>query len=887
VTDIAVGSRIGAYEISALIGAGGMGRVFRARDTRLKRDVAIKALPQDMAFGADSAARFRREAEALASLNHPHIASIHDLVESGDSQFLVMELVEGETLAELIRRGPVPVDEALRLARQIAEALEAAHARGIVHRDLKPANVKVTPQGQVKVLDFGLAKDLGAEAARVDVATLTHSPTIVGSATRAGVILGTAAYMSPEQARGQRVDAQADIWAFGCVLFEMLTARQPFTGATVTDLLAAVVRGEPDWPALPAATPAGVRSLLRRLLQKDRARRVHHIADARIEIDEALAGPAADETPTVRRGSNARAMTAAAAVLGAVVLGLAIALVWALRPAAAAPEMRVDITTPLSQAPAFLALSPDGTKLAFVASGDGMSRLWVRTLDGSPAQPLSGTDLATGPFWSPDSRSLGFFADGKLRRIDLAGGLTRTLADATIAAGGSWNRDGVIVFAPTSVGPLFRVSAAGGEAVAITKMTSPAQGSHRLPHFLPDDRHFLFFSRGNLEQRGIYLGDLDGSEPRRLTESDSGGVLTSNGYLLFVRQGTLFARPFDLSGLKVSGEAVAVANNVMFDSYMSAAALTVSAAGPIAFRTSGAFGGRQLTWFDRAGRRGGTVGPDDPSLFNPELSPDNRSVAINRTVDLHADIWLIESERGVLRRFTFDASVDQIPVWSPDGRRIVFSSNRKNAYDLFTKPASGPGSEDVVLESPENKFAMGVSPDGRHLLYRNTGPNTDWDLWAVPLTGERRPFAIAQTKFQEMMAEFSPDGRWVAYQTNESGQYEIYIQSFPEPGVRAQVSIEGGSQPRWRPDGKELFYVSLSGRLMAAPISVDSTGQIISGTSTPLFETRIVGGPVPTPQKQQYAVSRDGQRFLINTQLDTVNLQPVTIVLNWSPLAAK
>jgi Tol biopolymer transport system component len=883
---IDVGSRIGAYEVLALIGEGGMGRVFRARDTRLKREVAVKALPPDVAADEDRIARFRREAEALAALNHPHIAAIHDVVEAGGSQFLVMEFVDGDTIADRIRRGPMPVAEALRAGAQVAEALEAAHARGIVHRDLKPANIKITPAGEVKVLDFGLAKDLDAEASQAGRLSLANSPTVAGGGTAAGVILGTAAYMSPEQARGQRVDTQSDVWALGCVLFEMLTGRQSFMGHTVTDVLAAVVRGEPDWSALPADTPAGVRSLLRRCLQKDPSRRLHHVADARIELEEAQADAGAPmDGATRKRPASPRWAWVAMIALGLLAVGLSVALALALRPVAAPPEMRVEINTPPSTDPIYLAISPDGQKLAFVAAADGISRLWLRSLDGTSTQPLAGTELARAPFWSPDGRSLGFFADGKLKRIDINGGLTRTLAGAPIGVGGTWSREGVIVFAPAA-GALLRVPAAGGEAVPATRLDT-GESSHRFPQFLPDDRHFLFYVRGTPEKRGIYLGSLDGSAPRRLLDSDSQGVIAASGHVLFVRQGTLFAQKLT-DRLALSAEPFAVADRVAFDSSLNVAAITASAAGALAYRSGAVRGQRQLVWFDRSGTRTGAVGAVDASgTFNPDLSPDGRSLTINRTVEFDQDVWLIDMARGVLRRFSFDPGIDQLPVWSNDGTRIVFSSNRKNAYDLYQKPAGGPGSETLLLETSQNKFAMGFSADGRFLLYRNTAENTNWDLWALPLEGDRKPFPVVQTNFQEMMGEFAPDGKWIAYQSNESGQFEIYAQSFPVPGAPLRVSTAGGAQPRWRRDGKELFYIAFDGRLMAAPIKVDARGQLQTGSPVPLFVTHTAGGAVPSPQKQQYVVSLDGQSFLINSLTDEASTLPITLVLNWKPVATR
>jgi Tol biopolymer transport system component len=702
--------------------------------------------------------------------------------------------------------------------------------------------------------------------------------------TLQGVILGTAAYMSPEQARGQQVDTQADVWGLGCVLYEMLTGRRPFTGPTVTDVLAAVVRADPDWSALPVDAPRSVRDVLRRCLQKDTTRRLHHIADVRIELEDAVNESAAsgEQAPPLRVTS--RRAWLVAAVMGALAIG-SIAWAFAFR-SPAAPELRLEITTPPSPDPIFLALSPDGQTLAFVASDGGVQRIWLRSLSDTTPRPLPGTELAIAPFWSPDSRSLGFFADGKLKRIDLAGGATQTLASAPLGIGGSWNRNGDIVFAPSAVGGLYRVSANGGQAAAVTRVQAGETG-HRLPHFLPDARHFVFYAQGTPTTRGIFVGDLDGTPVRRLIEASSSGVVTA-GRLLFVREGALFSQPFDVHRQQLSGEASAVVDGIAFDGTTSAAALSVTPDGLLAYRTGGASGQRQLSWMDRAGRITGTLGaPDTASLFNPELSPDGKRVAINRTLDAPQDIWHMEVARGVLSRFTFHEQSDQIPVWSSDGQRVIFSSNRKGAYDLYEKPASGAREEQLLFESPQNKFAMGLSPDGRFLLYRNTAENTDWDLWVLPLDGDtsqsRKPVPVAQTSAQEMMGEFSPDGRWIAYQSNESGQYEIYVRSFPELSARVQISTDGGAQPRWRRDGKELFYIGLDGRLMAAPITFDTQGTLQVAAPIALFMTRTPGGPVPSPQKQQYAVAPDGQLFLINSLPAEATASPVTLVLNWNP----
>ena len=560
-----LGRQFGSYRIVSPLGAGGMGEVYRAHDSKLGRDVAVKTLPAEFARDPERLARFRREARTLASLNHPNIAAIYGLEKLEEVDFLVLELVEGETLADQLGRGPIPIEESLKLSLQIAEALEAAHEKGIIHRDLKPANIKVTPEGTVKVLDFGLAKALEGEAAEADG---SDSPILSLAATKAGVVLGTAAYMSPEQARGSVVDKRCDIWSFGVVLFEMLTGKQLFAGQTISDTLAAVLRADIDWSILPGDTPASIRTLLRRCLTKDRKQRLQAIGEARIAIEEYLADPAGasvlETAPVVvlRRSRLIAWSVAIVCLVGALALGV----LYFRQAPVEAPETRLEVNTPPTSDPDSFAISPDGRRLAFVASSEGQPRLWLRPLDQTTAQPLPGTEGATFPFWSPDSRSIGFFAEGKLKRIDIAGGLPQVLASAPFGEGGAWNRDGVIVFAPSSFSPLYRVPAAGGEPVAITRLDPPRQVMHVFPQFLPDGRHFLFFAQGSSEASGIYLGSLDGGEPKRLTAADSAGGYLEPDWVVFIRQRALMARRLDVARGELTGDPVTVADPVLMGS---------------------------------------------------------------------------------------------------------------------------------------------------------------------------------------------------------------------------------------------------------------------------------------------------------------------------------
>ena len=848
-------------------------------------------LPDTFAHDPERLARFEREAKTLAALSHPNIAIIYGLEKADGTRALVMELVEGPTLADRIAHGPIPFDEALPIARQIAEALQAAHEQGIIHRDLKPANVKVRADGMVKVLDFGLAKALATEAASALAAGgLSQSPTITTPAmTQAGTILGTAAYMSPEQARGQRVDKRTDVWAFGCVLYEMLSGRGAFAGETITDTLASILEREPDWRALAESTPDRVRDLLRRCLRKDPRRRLHDIADARIELEEAHTEPNAGARALSMRRERLLWMSAVA--LLAVIA--AAAMVWS-RATPTALETRLEIATPPTMDPVSLAISRDARTVAFVATDEGRSRLWLRRLDSGSARPLPGTDGAYYPFWSPDNRSIGFFADGKLKRIDLDTTSVQVLANASAGRGGTWNGDGVILFAPQA-GPIFRIPASGGEPHQVTQLDAQRL-SHRFPQFLPDGRHFLYFVRPSVgipDVRGVYVGTIDGSEPRRLVDADVAGVLAGSDTLLFVRQGTLFAQAFDTTRLALSGKPFPVASQIINNTAFGLAAVSSSSSGLFVYR-AGPAERRLFTWFDRSGHELGTVGEadtGDPS--DPALSPDGRELALSREVDENRDIWILDTSRGVLRRLTYDPGIDRSATWSPDGSRVVFTANRKGTGELYQTPARGGSDEQVFVSTPEAKQAADFSPDGEFLLFRTQSPKTRYDIWAIPLPARRHvsdplkrlegqePFVVVQTNSDERDPQFSPDGKWIAYESDESGRFEIYVQPFPGPGPKWPVSTAGGAQVRWPRNGGELFYIALDNRLMAVSIRLDAERQTVSaGAPVPLFTTN-VGGAV-TVRRQQYVVSSDGQRFLMNTVKDQASTSPLTVVQNWT-----
>lgn len=885
---LTAGTRIGSYEIVAKIGEGGMGEVYRATDTNLKRPVAIKILPATVADDPERLARFQREGEALAAVNHPNIAQIHGLERSKGLTALVMELVEGPTLADRIARRPIAVDEALSIARQIAHALQAAHERGIIHRDLKPANIKVRQDGTVKLLDFGLARVLDPDG---EHAVDSNAPTLTSPvATRAGSILGTAAYMAPEQAVGRRADKRADVWAFGVVLYEMLTARRPFSGDTVDDVISVVLKSEPDWSRLPPETPLRIRRLLKRCLRKDRAHRLHDIADARIEIDERYDELDADAVSGVR-GSRSMERWLLGSLLTLVTVFAVIQSVRVTQQASAVPlarEMRLDISTPGAPGTAFAdrsdlhrsawsAVSPDGLYVVYSLFSDGALRLWLRSLDSTAVRVLPGTESAVLPFWSADSRSVGFFADSQLKRIDIEGGTVRTLAEAPFGAGGAWSTNGTILFTPLFSGPIYRISAMGGEATAVSQLAS-GDRVHQHPHFLPDGRHFLYVVAGQQDFSEIYVGDLAGSSPRRLVDAELAVLHEPSDHLFFLRQGTLFSQPFDLGALTLTGSAVPFAEQVGM--------VSASRAGPIVFRGIPNEGRWQLAWLDRSGKVVGRVGaPLEKLSLETELSPDGRHAALTLRLDRNTDIWLLETVRGVLSRFTFDTAAETTLRWSPDAERVVFASMKRGVYDLYVSSASGREAEEMLLASSQNKSVSDWSSDGRFLLYRSVDPVTTHDLWVLPLDQRQPPFPVVRTKFVEAFGQFSPDGRWIAYQSNESGRYEVYAQPFPEPGPKVSISTGGGGQPRWRQDGRELFYLGLDRRMMAVPIrQTPDRKRLHAGAAVPLFTAPVAQTvPLQSGYVLSYDVSPDGQRFLMNTVIEEPTLAPITVVLNWKP----
>jgi eukaryotic-like serine/threonine-protein kinase len=884
------GTRLGAYEVRSTLGEGGMGAVYRARDTKLNRDVAIKVLLPDVASNPERLARFQREAQVLAALNHPHIAQIYGLEEKGPAgPFLVLELVEGATLADRIAKGPIPLDEALPIARQIAEALEAAHEQGIIHRDLKPANIHVRDDGTVKVLDFGLAKALdgAGDAARPGgaVGVLSNSPTLTSPAlmTGVGMLLGTAAYMSPEQAKGRPADRRSDLWAFGCVLYEMLAGRPVFEGESAAEVLAAALTGEPNLAALPPSTPTSVVRVIRRCLAKERRARLADASDARMDLDEAvLEAGVATQVASVRQSRVRRALPwgVAATAIVAAALTLRLGLT-----GAPLPETRLDILTPATSVPNSFALSPDGRQVVFSAfAPSGVEQLWLRSLGATTARPLAGSEGGLYPFWSPDSRSIGFFAGDELKRWDIDVGVAGSLTRVARGRGGSWSADGTILFAPNA-GPLSEIRATGGPVAEATRL-SGGQTGHRFPAFLPDGRHFLFLAEGDVESRGIYLGERGGGEATRLMAGGSNARYLEPGWLLWVRQGGgLLAQRLDVTRKVLTGEPRVVADEVAAGA--ASMPVSVSSTGLIAYRGL-APNRRVLTWVERDGTVSGIVPtPGDSDVSDPSVSPDGRLVAVSRSVGGNRDIWLLDGARAV--RFTFDAAQERWPMWSPDGRRLAFSSNRTGVWNTFVRNAEGVSSEERLDEPSLSAVATSWTSDGRSIVYFRIAQNTDYDVWVRPAATTGTPRPLLATPYREF-AVASPDGRWLAFQSNQSGRNEVYVAPLmPNDAAGGgsvplsaqwQVSTAGGVIPQWRPDSRELFYLAPDGTMMAVPVMPRESGAR-PGTPTALFRTRIVGGGDDVGMGPQYAALQD--RFLINREAD--QSPPIHVIQNWSSLS--
>jgi serine/threonine-protein kinase len=872
--------RLGAYEVVSDLGAGGMGEVYRARDTTLRREVAVKVVHSELCDRPDSVARFRREARTLAALNHPNVAAIHEFDESGGVCFVVMELVPGDTLDAKLRQEPPSVIDALRLCSQIASALEAAHDKGIVHRDLKPANIKITPEGTAKVLDFGLAKALSPDD---EPNPLSHAPTLT---TGEGVILGTAAYMSPEQARGRAVDRRADIWAFGCVLFEALTSRRAFAGETVSDTIAGILEREPDWSLLPPETPPAIRRLLQRCLQKDPYRRLRDIGDARLEIDDAIALPeavkASDDVASNRAARRSWLRAAAVLAIGAAA-GAGVAVAVRPRPSESA-RPAAHFVIPLSAAeplaatdfPA-VAISPDGTQVAYVASRGGRTQLFLRPMNGLDASPIAGTIDAISPFFSPDSRWIAFFAQGKLKKVPLAGGPPVTICDADIGFGGSWGAANTIVFAATTGSPLSRVHADGGTPERATTLDAGrGEFSHRWPHVLPDGDTVVFTvgTLGSWDDAEIVAQSLKTGTRHVIVKGGTHPHYLPSGHLLYARGGTLMAVAFDATRLTATGGAVRVLDNVL-EWFDGAAQVSVSRSGSAVYVPGNAQAtARRLISVDSSGSVTPLAAP--PRAYaSPRLSPDGRMLLVT-IAGTTEEIWLYDMSEASLKQITFEAH-NSHPIWTPDGRRVTFSSTRSGALNLFTTRADESAAPERLTTSDNLQLPGSWSPDGAVLAFVEHHPTNGRDIWMLRYPGDRTPYPFVASPFDESAPSFSPDGRWVAYVSNESGRSEVYVRGFTDGSRAWQVSSEGGAEPVWSRDGRDLFY-RVGNRLMAASV----VGGVGSRTAPPrvIFTGTFESG---TFDRANYDVTPSGPRFVMVAPSDAASSErELHIMLNWA-----
>jgi serine/threonine protein kinase len=883
------GTKLGPYEVVSPLGAGGMGEVYRAIDTRLDRTVAIKILPAHLSSNPEAKQRFEREARAISSLNHPNICTLYDVGHQDGTDYLVMEFLEGETLADRLVKGPLPPDQVLKYGIEICEGLEKAHRGGVTHRDLKPGNVMLTKTG-AKLMDFGLAKSASPPGAAASALTLT-GPVASRPLTQEGMVVGTFQYMSPEQIEGKEADARSDIFALGAVLYEMATGKRAFEGKSTTSVIAAILERNPaPISAVRPTFPRALDNVVKTSLEKDPDERWQSARDLRTSLkwiaegDGAVTSSAVKHNPWRERATWMLALAFICALAFFVISQHRSPIGEAVRFSVDPPEKTVfsgppNLTVPVPQ----FALSPDGRALVFVANSSGANpMIWMRSIDQVTARPLPGTEHAQFPFWSPDSRWLGFFAEGKLKKTPVAGGPVQVLADVADAFGGSWGADGSIIFGKLS-SAIFRVSSGGGTVTAVTKVDTVMK-AHRWPEFLPDGRHFLFHVQGgDSAQHGVYVGSIDGGTQKFLLRSESSAIYAWPGYVLYVEGGTLLGQAFDAAHLELGGEPFTVAENVGRSTGFN---IGVSASGTdmLAYAAAMLQRGR-LTWFDRAGNSLNSVGVEgDYSDFR--LSPNGETLAVS-LVDSKAwnpDIWLIDLMRGGPSRFTVGLALSAAPVWSPDGARIVFRTNRNGQTELYAKSAGGGGNEEVVL-TYETQHAAGIdtpnlvcsdwSPDGRYVIASVPQQTTGDDLWLIPLSGDKKPFKFLGPPSDQIHGNFSPDGRFVAYTSNESGRFQVYVQTFPLSDRKWQVSTDGGYEPRWRGDGHEIYYLSEDRKLMAVAVGAGPSFAV----PKVLFQTRVPEGV--TSRRTHYVPSRDGQRFLVNTQSGDAFPNPITVVLNW------
>ncbi len=872
-----VGTKLGPYEIVALLGAGGMGEVYRAKDTRLDRTVAIKILSAQ--FTADGVARqrFEREAKTISGLNHPHICVLYDVGRQDGTDYLVMECVEGETLAKRLERGPLPLEQVLKYGAQIADALDKAHRSGIVHRDLKPGNVMLTATG-AKLLDFGLAKETTEVGS---LATVTGASPMT-PVTEQGAIVGTFQYMSPEQVEGKPLDGRSDIFSLGAVLYEMLTGKRAFEGRTQLSVASAILEKEPEpIRALKPVTAPALERAIERCLAKDPEERWQAPQDLAIELNWIGKNGSQEKAPVKEAGWKQLGSRLGWLLCGALAVSLLPGVFWWRESKPTEQPMVFSASLPFAARD--LAIAPNGHTVAVVGYQEDQKKsvIWLYEVGSEEAKNLAGTEGGNFPFWSPDGKSLGFFADGKLKRLDLPGGPLQVLCDAPSGRGGTWNKDGVIVFTPSGRlrSAMYRVSASGGTPTKIGgKLPRNGEASQRYPMFLPDGNHYLFLSATiakKSEGDGIYVGSLDSDEYRLVVKTAANGAYAAPGYLLYLRDRTILAQRFDAKTLQLTGEPVPVATEPQFLPRILRATFAASDAGMLLVQKGGNVMLSHLIWYDRGGKEVRTVG--EPEVYaNPSVAANGKAVAVDKTdvTSQNTNVWTYDLQRGAAKRLTFDAGLDAMPVWSPDGTRVVFTSSRSrsNVFDLYLKETNGAQEEKVICESDVDKYPNSWSRDGKTILYEE-GP----DLKYLTLP-EMKSTLFLKAPATLKNGQFSPDGKWVAYASNETGRWELYVTSFPEARGKWQVSAGGGEQPRWRGDGKELFYVSPDAKIMAVPLKAG--GGVDPGVPVALFQTN-PKETLATSEQYIYDVDSNGQSFLVNTKVQSAYTQPITVVLNW------
>jgi eukaryotic-like serine/threonine-protein kinase len=878
------GTKLGPYEIQSPLGAGGMGEVYRARDTRLDRVIAIKVLASHLSSSPELKQRMEREARAISSLNHPHICHLYDIGSQDGTDYLVMEFLEGETLAERLRKGALPLSETLKIGIAVAEALAVAHGRGIVHRDLKPGNIMLT-RGGAKLMDFGLAKSAGAgvPAGTSSAPLLSGAQTMteaspISPLTTVGAMIGTIQYMSPEQIEGKEADARSDLFALGAVLYEMATGSRPFEGKSQISVASAILEKEPQpISVVQPLTPSAFEHVVTACLAKNPADRFQTAHDVALQL-KWIAHSGTQVLRSPEKKGNKRELLAWLIAGGLALVLLPLVLWW---HGTKGTEQTTYFSAPIPFAARDVAVAPNGHTVALVGHRESERNnvLWIYEPGAQDAASLASTEGASFPFWSPDGRSLGFFADGKLKKLNLAGGPVQTLCDAPTGRGGTWNKDGVILFTPSGllgVG-LYRISASGGTPVQVTVPDKNLnEDSNRWPAFLPDGVHYLYAAinlSGRKDLYSTYLGSLNSNEKRLVVRAKGNAAYAAPGYLLFYRDQTLFGQHFDARKLELSGEPVPILNDIQFWPRISEGVFAASNGALLVAQKTGDSGVSQVLWFDRKGQQVGIA--MKPGIYGSvALAPGGRAVASDTTdpASQNTDIWTYDLESQSAKRLTFDPAIDSVPIWSPDGRRTVFASNRELKFDLYLKDANGAQEEKAIPQDGQDRFPTDWSRDGKYVLYDRGA-----DVWFVTIP-ELRAAQFLKAASTSKNGRFSPDGKWVAYSSNESGRWEIYVTSFPEAHGKWQVSNAGGDQAKWRGDGKELFYLSPDGKIMA--VAVKTGANFDAGSPTVLFQAN-PREMLATSERFSYDVSQDGQKFLINTQLKTA-MTPMSVVLNWT-----